>query len=227
MPMSLETKFWTQSPLTHHETELCYRNVGRVLLAKGDDTQTATKWSQEDGCVSPFILQMRRTILSEPWTLFATVNTTERRDEDVSGDRGHKLMGRMDRQLLGWAFNKRRNERSEYYGFAEWTRKNSYHAHFLIAPAVPTNGGDPTIQAEEALWNVFGELYWWPFVERNWTRFQKMTAQQFEEAAKPSLHIATVPLDRAVDRIKITNYVTKSYHVPELRDMAMFRKNMV
>lgn len=206
------------------DTTMHYRQVAKFLLEQHDGLSGFIEHPKGESWQDSLILEVRKQVVAEPWTIFATVNTSERREEDLNGTRGHKLLGRMDRRLLGWAFNKRRDERSEYYGFAEWTRRNNYHAHFVINPASPTDDlCVPTANA--ALRAAFAELYVEPFVERNWQRFKNMKIQELNEVVGPSLHMAVIPLTAVRDRIKIVNYVTKNYYDPILRDMAMFRKN--
>lgn len=205
------------------ETPAHYRQVAKRLLAEAAASFDVSALPEFDECNEPMILELRKNLVAEPWLIFATVNTTERREEDLNGTRGHKFLGRMDRDLLGWAFNKRRNERSEYFGFAEWTRRNNYHAHFLINPAIPTDGRDREEATQSALSSVFADLYCWPFLERHWPRFTKLT--EFQSIAMPSLHMKSVPLNAVSDRIRIVNYVTKNYYDPALRDMALFRRN--
>jgi hypothetical protein len=207
------------------DTPQHYRQIAKRLLAEADVSVDVSRLHETDEYCEPEILELRRTLIAEPWSIFATVNTRERLEEDLNGTRGHKLMGRMDRNLLGWAFNKRRNERSEYFGFAEWTRRNNYHVHFLISPAIPTDGRESTAAALAAIGTVFEDLYWWPFVERHLPRFMKMTMLEFQDAFKPSLHMSAVPANATKERARIVNYVTKNYYDPVLRDMALFRKN--
>jgi hypothetical protein len=224
--MSAERNFVSLSPAARQETAARYRCIGERLLSEWNGTFDPATCPLKDDCNEPFVLRMRRQILSQPPTLFVTVSTTERREEDIRGDRGHRLMGRVDRHLLGPQFNKkRRTEGSEYWGFAEWTRRNNYHAHFLIAPATLVYGADAVTVAEKALRNVFADVYYWPFIERNWTRFQHLTPDEVEAVAKPSMDVAVIPLDAHEDRIRVVNYATKQYHDAELRDMAMFRSN--